>query len=56
MNIVELQRALRQLRCSGIAAALEARLLEAHPGAWPRPWPGHAACVTRPSMRRPRRG
>ena len=29
MNLVELQRALRQLRCSGIAAALEARLLEA---------------------------
>ena len=29
MNIVELQRALRQLRCSGIAAGLEARLLEA---------------------------
>ena len=29
MNLVELQRALRQLRCSGIAASLEARLLEA---------------------------
>ena len=29
MNAVELQRVLRQLRCSGIAAALEARLLEA---------------------------
>ena len=29
MNIVELQRALRQLRCSGIAAGPEARLLEA---------------------------
>ena len=29
MNLVELQRALRQLRCSGIAAGLEARLLEA---------------------------
>ena len=29
MNIVELQRALRQLRCSGIATGLEARLLEA---------------------------
>ena len=29
MNVVELQRALRQLRCSGIAAGLEARLLEA---------------------------
>lgn len=30
MNVVELQRALRQLRCSGIATGLEARLLEAH--------------------------
>jgi DNA replication protein DnaC len=29
MNVVELQRALRQLRCSGIAAGLEPRLLEA---------------------------
>ncbi len=29
MNVVELQRALRQLRCSGMATALEARLLEA---------------------------
>jgi DNA replication protein DnaC len=29
MNILELQRALRQLRCSGIAAGLEARLVEA---------------------------
>jgi len=29
MNLVELQRALRQLRCSGMAAGLEARLLEA---------------------------
>lgn len=29
MNVVELQRALRQLRCSGIAAGLEARVLEA---------------------------
>src|SRR5881409_1331188 len=29
MNVVELQRALRQLRCSGIAAELEVRLLEA---------------------------
>jgi DNA replication protein DnaC len=29
MNVVELQRALRQLRCSGVAAGLEARLLEA---------------------------
>jgi DNA replication protein DnaC len=29
MNVLELQRALRQLRCSGIAAGLEARLLEA---------------------------
>jgi DNA replication protein DnaC len=29
MNVVELQRALRQLRCSGIAATLEARLIEA---------------------------
>src|SRR5262249_41932196 len=29
MNVIELQRALRQLRCSGIATALEARLLEA---------------------------
>ena len=29
MNVVELQRALRQLRCSGLAAGLEARLLEA---------------------------
>jgi DNA replication protein DnaC len=29
MNVVELQRALRQLRCSGIAATLEARLVEA---------------------------
>jgi DNA replication protein DnaC len=29
VNVVELQRALRQLRCSGIAAGLEARLLEA---------------------------
>jgi hypothetical protein len=28
MNVVELQRALRQLRCSGIAAGLELRLLE----------------------------
>ena len=29
MNVVELPRALRQLRCSGIAAGLEARVLEA---------------------------
>jgi DNA replication protein DnaC len=29
VNILELQRALRQLRCSGLAAGLEARLLEA---------------------------
>jgi len=29
MNLVELQRALRQLRCSGMATALEPRLLEA---------------------------
>src|SRR5437762_10619121 len=29
MNVVELQRALRQLRCSGLAATLEARLVEA---------------------------
>lgn len=29
MNLVELQRTLRQLRCSGMAAGLEARLLEA---------------------------
>ena len=29
MNVLELQRALRQLRCSGIATGLEARLLEA---------------------------
>jgi hypothetical protein len=29
MNVLELQRALRQLRCSGIAAGLEARLVEA---------------------------
>ena len=29
MDLVELQRALRQLRCSGMAAALEPRLLEA---------------------------
>jgi len=29
MNVLELQRALRQLRCSGIAANLEARLVEA---------------------------
>jgi len=29
MTLVELQRALRQLRCSGIAAGLDARLLEA---------------------------
>ena len=29
MNLIELQRALRQLRCSGMAAALEPRLLEA---------------------------
>ena len=29
MNLIELQRALRQLRCSGMAAGLEARLLEA---------------------------
>jgi DNA replication protein DnaC len=29
VNVVELQRALRQLRCSGIAAGLDARLLEA---------------------------
>lgn len=29
MNVVELQRALRQLRCSGIAANLDARLIEA---------------------------
>ncbi len=28
MNLVELQRALRQLRCSGMAAGLETRLLE----------------------------
>jgi DNA replication protein DnaC len=29
MNLVELQRALRQLRCSGMAAGLEPRVLEA---------------------------
>jgi DNA replication protein DnaC len=29
VNVLELQRALRQLRCSGLAASLEARLLEA---------------------------
>jgi len=29
MNVIELQRALRQLRCSGMAVSLEARLLEA---------------------------
>jgi DNA replication protein DnaC len=29
MNVIELQRALRQLRCSGIAATLETRLREA---------------------------
>ena len=29
MNVLELQRALRQLRCSGMAVSLEARLLEA---------------------------
>jgi hypothetical protein len=29
MNLVELQHALRQLRCSGMAAGLEARLLQA---------------------------
>src|SRR5882724_1901144 len=29
MNLVELQHALRQLRCSGMAAGLEARVLEA---------------------------
>jgi DNA replication protein DnaC len=29
MNLIELQRALRQLRCSGMAGALEARLREA---------------------------
>ena len=29
MNLVELQRALRQLRCSGMAAGLEPRLLQA---------------------------
>src|SRR5262249_2681164 len=29
MNVIELQRALRQLRCCGMAAGLEARLLEA---------------------------
>jgi DNA replication protein DnaC len=29
MNLVELQRALRQLRCSGMAAGLESRLLQA---------------------------
>lgn len=35
MNLVELQRALRQLRCSGMAAGLEARLLEAQTAALP---------------------
>src|SRR5438552_1960238 len=30
MNLVELQRALRQLRLSGMAAGLEPRLLQAH--------------------------
>jgi hypothetical protein len=29
MTLVELQRALRQLRCSGMAAGLEERLLQA---------------------------
>jgi len=29
MNVIELQRALRQLRCSGMVVSLEARLLEA---------------------------
>jgi DNA replication protein DnaC len=29
MNVIELQHALRQLRCSGMAASLEMRLLEA---------------------------
>jgi len=35
MNLVELQRALRQLRCSGMAAGLEARLLEAQTATLP---------------------
>ena len=30
MNLVELQHALRQLRCSGMATGLETRLLQAH--------------------------
>ena len=29
MNLIELHRALRQLRCSGMATGLETRLLEA---------------------------
>ncbi len=35
MNLVELQRALRQLRCSGMAAGLEPRLLEAQTATLP---------------------
>ena len=69
MNLVELQRALRQLRCSGMAAGLEPRLLEAQtaqarphrlplharPGRAPPP-PGPAPRAPRPAGRLPRPG
>ena len=35
MNLVELQRSLRQLALSGIAEALEVRISQAHSEAWP---------------------
>lgn len=35
MNLIELDRALRQLRLSGMAAVLETRLHQSQPKLWP---------------------
>ena len=35
MNLIELERALRQLRLGGMAAVLETRLRQARPKPWP---------------------
>ena len=37
MNLIELNRALRQLRLGGMAAVLETRLRQAQANPWP-PW------------------
>ena len=36
MNLIELQRALKQLRLGGVAAVLETRLHQAQANAWRR--------------------